>query len=57
VVERLSYDAFGKRRHPNGADDPAGAIASQATRGYTGHDRDTTMIKINYDSEATAFIK
>lgn len=38
VVERLSYDAWGKRRFPTGADDPTGAIASQTTRGFTGHE-------------------
>ncbi|WP_157699779.1 hypothetical protein [Pseudorhodoplanes sinuspersici] len=38
MVERLSYDAFGKRRHPNGTDDPAGAIISQTTRSYAGHE-------------------
>jgi uncharacterized protein RhaS with RHS repeats len=37
VVERLSYDAWGKRRFPNGQDDPSGSIASQTTRGFTGH--------------------
>src|SRR5262249_26963300 len=36
VVERLSYDAWGKRRFATGADDPAGSIASQITRGFTG---------------------
>jgi RHS repeat-associated protein len=35
VVERLSYDAWGKRRYPNGADDPSGAITSQTTLGFT----------------------
>jgi RHS repeat-associated protein len=38
VVERLSYDAWGKRRFPNGADDPTGSIASQSTRGFTGEE-------------------
>lgn len=38
VVERLSYDAWGKRRHPNGADDPTGTITSQTSRGFTGHE-------------------
>lgn len=38
VVERLSYDAWGKRRFPNGADDPAGSIESLTTRGFTGHE-------------------
>jgi RHS repeat-associated protein len=35
VLERLSYDAWGKRRFPNGADDPADSITSQTTRGFT----------------------
>ena len=38
VVERLSYDAWGKRRFPNGADDPAGSIESLTTRGFTGQE-------------------
>jgi RHS repeat-associated protein len=38
VLERLSYDAWGKRRYPNGSDDPAGSIASQTSRGFTGHE-------------------
>jgi hypothetical protein len=38
VVERLSYDAWGKRRFPTGADDPAGSISSQTTKGFTGHE-------------------
>jgi RHS repeat-associated protein len=49
VVERLSYDAWGKRRHPNGQDDPAGALASQTTRGFTGHEQldDVGLIHMN----------
>src|SRR6185369_8620442 len=38
VVERLSYDAWGKRRNPNGSDDAAGSITSQTTRGFTGEE-------------------
>jgi RHS repeat-associated protein len=38
IVERLSYDAWGKRRFPNGADDAAGSIESLTTRGFTGHE-------------------
>jgi RHS repeat-associated protein len=38
VLERLSFDAWGKRRYSNGADDPAGAITSQTDRGFTGHE-------------------
>ena len=36
VLERLSYDAWGKRRFPTGADDPSGSLTSQTTRGFTG---------------------
>lgn len=39
VVERLSYDAWGKRRNPNGTDDTTGSITSQATRGFTGEEQ------------------
>ncbi len=38
VVERNSYDAWGKRRFPTGADDPSGSIESQTTRGFTGQE-------------------
>src|ERR1700733_1649778 len=33
VLERLSYDAWGKRRFASGADDPTRSITSQSTRG------------------------
>jgi RHS repeat-associated protein len=39
VVERLSYDAWGKRRNPNGTDDTTGSITSQTTRGFTGEEQ------------------
>ncbi|MBU6462902.1 MAG: RHS repeat protein [Bradyrhizobium sp.] len=38
VVERLSYDAWGKRRNPDGTDDATGSITSQTTRGFTGEE-------------------
>jgi hypothetical protein len=39
AVERLSYDAWGKRRNATTwEDDPAGAIASQTTAGFTGQE-------------------
>jgi hypothetical protein len=38
VVKRDSYDAWGKRRFPNGADDPSGSLTSQTTRGFTGQE-------------------
>lgn len=39
VVERLSYDAWGKRRKLDGTDDTAGSITSQTTRGFTGQEQ------------------
>ena len=49
VVERLSYDAWGKRRQANGQDDPAGALTSQTTRGFTGHEQlaDVGLVHMN----------
>jgi hypothetical protein len=47
VVEKLSYDAWGKRRHAaNGADDPADSIASQTNRCFAGHDQRTVSTYI-----------
>ena len=55
VSERLSYDAWGKRRFPNGADDPSGSITSATTRGFTGQEElaVTGLVHLNgrvYDS-------
>lgn len=39
VAERLSYDAQGKRRFPNGSDDNGNTLSGVATdRGFTGHE-------------------
>ena len=38
VVERLSYDAWGTRRNPNGTVNTTGSITGQTTRGFTGHE-------------------
>ena len=38
VTERLSYDAWGKRRNANGTDAACGTITSATTRGFTGHE-------------------
>ncbi len=38
VVERDAFDAWGKRRFPNGNDDPTDSITSQTTRGFTGQE-------------------
>ena len=49
VVERLSYGAWGKRRFPNGQDDPTGSISSQTTRGFTGQEElaDVGLVHMN----------
>jgi RHS repeat-associated protein len=49
VLERLSYDAWGKRRFANGTDDPTGSIASQTTRGFTGEEflADVGLVHLN----------
>ncbi|HEX2886788.1 RHS repeat-associated core domain-containing protein, partial [Vineibacter terrae] len=61
VVERLSYDAWGKRRYPNGTDDPAGAITSLSDRGFTGHEHleEVALVHMNgrvYDPEVGRFL-
>jgi RHS repeat-associated protein len=39
VLQRLSYDAWGKRRQPSGADEAGATLVGQADRsGYTGHE-------------------
>jgi RHS repeat-associated protein len=49
MVERLSYDAWGKRRFPDGSDDPTDSITSQTTRGFTGHEElaDVALVHMN----------
>lgn len=49
VTERLSYDAWGKRRYSNGTDDPTGSITSATTRGFTGHEMidDVDLVNMN----------
>jgi RHS repeat-associated protein len=50
VVERLSYDAWGKRRYSNGADDAAGTLISQTTKGFTGHEHIGAVGLINMNA-------
>ncbi len=38
VVQRLAYDAWGRRRNPNGTEDPGGSITAPTSRGYTDHE-------------------
>jgi RHS repeat-associated protein len=61
VVERLSFDAWGKRRHADGTDDPSGSITSQTSRGLTGHEMidEVGLVNMNgrvYDPEIGRFM-
>jgi RHS repeat-associated protein len=49
VVERDSYDPWGKRRFTNGSDDPTDSIVSQTIRGYTGQEMlaDVALVHLN----------
>jgi RHS repeat-associated protein len=46
---RQSYDAWGKRRFPNGTDDTTGSITSESSRGFTGHEEldDVGLVHMN----------
>ncbi len=63
VVERLSYDAWGKRRNANGTDDLSNALVSASTdHGYTGHEHldDMGLIHMNgrvYDPRTERFLQ
>jgi RHS repeat-associated protein len=48
VVQRLSYDAFGKRRNANGTD--AATITAQTTRGFTRHEHDDEVGLVNMNA-------
>ncbi|HEY4943245.1 MAG TPA: RHS repeat-associated core domain-containing protein, partial [Rhizomicrobium sp.] len=47
VSERLSYDAWGRRRNSDGTDDSTCSITSATTRGYTGHEMMDSICEIN----------
>ncbi len=49
VVQRLSYDVYGKRRNPDWTD-PIGPIASLTPRGFTGHEMDDESGLINMNA-------
>ncbi len=61
-LERLAYEPYGKRRNPNGSDDPNNAIDPVTTdRGYTGHQHldEVGLIHMNgriYDPVLARFI-
>ncbi|MEM6649825.1 MAG: RHS repeat-associated core domain-containing protein, partial [Pseudomonadota bacterium] len=62
VVERLAYDAWGKRRNADGTDDTGGILTSDTTpRGFTGHEMldDTDLVNMNgriYDPSIGRFL-
>ena len=47
VVERLSYDAWGRRRNSDGTDNTACSITSATTRGFTGHEEMDSICQVN----------
>src|SRR6185312_4411523 len=47
VTERLSYDAWGRRRNSDGTDNSTCSIASATTRGFTGHEEIDSICGIN----------
>ncbi|GAB4507537.1 MAG: hypothetical protein Tsb0026_03400 [Sulfuricaulis sp.] len=48
VVQRLSYDAWGKRRNANGTDTTG--ITAQTIRGFTSHEHDDEVALINMNA-------
>ena len=47
VTERLSYDAWGRRRNADGTDNAACSITSATTRGFTGHEEMDSVCEVN----------
>ncbi len=61
VVERLSYDAWGKRRFTDGTDDPQETITSLTNRGFTQHEHleEVALVHMNgrlYDAQIGRFL-
>jgi RHS repeat-associated protein len=61
VVERLSYDVWGKRRFTTGAPDLSDSIVSQVDRGFTNHEHleELALIHMNgrlYDATIARFV-
>ena len=50
VQERDGYDAWGKRRNPNGTDNPTCSVTSATTRGYTGQEMMDSVCAINLNA-------
>ena len=47
VQERLSYDAWGKRRNADGSDNTTCSITSATSRGFTGHEMMDSVCLVN----------
>jgi RHS repeat-associated protein len=47
LLEHDGYDPWGKRRNPDGTDDPEDLIASQTDKGFTGHEHLQEVALIN----------
>lgn len=50
VLARYSYDAFGKRRNPDGTELAAWPSTAPGTRGYTGHEMDDDARCVNMNA-------
>ncbi|HVU20730.1 MAG TPA: RHS repeat-associated core domain-containing protein [Rhizomicrobium sp.] len=50
VIQRLSYDAWGKRRATDGTPDPNCSITSSTTRGFTGQEMMPSVCLINFNA-------
>jgi RHS repeat-associated protein len=50
VVQRLSYDAWGKQRHADGSDAACGAITNATTRGFTNQEQMPVGCTVNLNA-------
>jgi RHS repeat-associated protein len=50
VLERLSYDAWGMRRNPDGTASGCGTLSSSTTRGFTGQEMMDGVCLINFNA-------
>ena len=50
IVERDSYDAWGRRRDANGTDAVCGSTASETTRGFTGQEEMDQVCLVNMNA-------
>ena len=50
VIQRLSFDAFGKQRNPNGSAASCGTITAPTTRGFTNQEEMPTQCLVNLNA-------